>query len=415
MDLSTLLVAAILIGLGVALLAMVITPTPTTASVSHYNATASPGDFWQMTHDSVARTLTVTNVTAAAAPVVLSYIRNDDDSYDIVDGSGTPRTDYTRFIEIRGYVLMMQTARAGAAEDQHAIVIGVRRETLRVTMTDNPHHFYQFSKRDAGSNAGFVTFLRGKNVSSDEAQWAPTAAPGDAARLLGRVQPGGMLALWLPNSSAAHSYLDEGEGGAMAINFKPAIDSPGPFMTMPYGDGVSTIYGTQSGHFVLDTPGSSILCFDATKTTQTLAALQGDYTVLFEGKHNQTIDFSVGDHGASSGADVQGKGSLDVAEDPGSPGSFNAHLVAGPLNLTGQVHSYSEAWGSLFDFGPMAPTPSVAGMFVMEVGTRGASGYSCLVFSVLNKSIVFQSMRLSNVASNVRTVDFAFGAGVLDV
>ncbi len=149
-----------------------------------YNGSASAGDFWRMTNYYGRGVLRVENRTAGGAPIDLPYVKNADDFFDV---TGEHASDYPRFVEIPGLMLVLQTNRAGPQQNKHANVIGVKKETLKVTMADNPHLYYQFRKNGAGGEVGFVTFLKGSNASDDPDQAAPSPMqPLDPDGVMGR-------------------------------------------------------------------------------------------------------------------------------------------------------------------------------------------------------------------------------------
>lgn len=385
-----------------------------------YNGTAAAGDFWILTNDVAGSTLTVENKTAGTAPVVVPYVKNDDDSYDLVTADGAARTDYVRFVEIPDYVLILETTKAGVAEDQTAAVIGVKSETLTMDMMANPALYYEFRKTVGGGSSGFVTFLQGKNVApNDPSQWAPTATTLDPTKNIGRVQAGGMNPLPYNSGegSAFWSYLDANEGN-MGINFLPAVETPGPFMIMTEErDGqedTSTIFGTAFGAFAVDTSNSSIMCFDSTKAKQTASECVGTYTVIYDGKTGASLSGG-GDGGewggepTETGTSVTGKAQI-VVEDAG--GSVTATWKGGAEM---SVQTFNAAYGSHYDFAAMTPTPSTTGMFVASAGVRGSSGWTELVFSVLDNSILFHQFTYNGGDLGSSNYDYTFGGGVLDV
>lgn len=389
---------------------------------TRYNGTAAPGDYWTLTHDKDANTLTVQNHTAGAEAVTLNYRTEADDSHTIIDAQGEERNDYVRFVELKGYMLVLHTRMAGASGDQEALVIGVQSETLKITMTDNPHLFYQFSHMGANVSAGGVTFLRGRNASSDSAQAASTAAFGDQDEpyQLGRVQPFSVDPMYwnYPSGSQAddgtHTYLDD---GGMAINFLPALQTPRNHMTMNEYDnegelrGMTTIFGTEAGHFVVDTPNSSILCFDATKTVTDPAVLAGSYTVLFDA----TVDATLNQHHQQEGGTRScSKASIVIVNDDGNMTLHFGGTTAFPDSVL-SVDTFENVYGSVLlpNRNAMTPAPSLSGLFVASTGTRRQSGVASLVFSVLHDTIVFQSFVLSD-ASNIQ-FSYSFGAGVRDL
>lgn len=391
-----------------------------------YNGTAAVGDFWRVVVDKGTSTLTAENVTAGADPVTLRYVKNEDDSYDIVDDAGAPRADYVRFIELPNYLLLLQTTRAGPNSDQTAVVIAVKSETLRVTMADNPHLYYQFQRRRGGGSAGFVTFLKGRNASGEPAQWAEGAAPGDVDAMMGRVQPGSMDSfaynVATDVADAFHAYTQEGEM-AMPIDFAEPIANPAPFMTMTEtrGDGrtaVNTIYGTSAGQFVVDTPSSSILCFDATRTTTDLSTAVGTYTLLLEGRTGARMSQEEGHWDEEvGGTDITGKGRLVLAA---TPGGYTVRLNGGD---TLPVTTWMSEFGDHFKWSAMTPRPSLDGMFVASSGgSRGVDGRVNMTFSFLGDTVMVQWFRMGAAPTGANagnpwasSYSYAYGAGVKDV
>lgn len=367
----------------------------------HYSGTATTGDFWTIVKGE--REVTLTN-TKSGETTTLPYVREEDDTYTIQD----PAAKQVRFMEIPGYLFLLETKAAGANGDQEGLVIGIAQENLTLPVlagVARPHLYFQFrSGERAGGEAGWVTFRLGSRllaevprvadygVALDDAdqQTPQDGNPLDPAGNMGRVQPGSVdLEAWhLGTGTDGVYYYGDGEEGssAMPIDFYTAAQEAKPTLVMteinngrPY---TSTIFGTRSGQFVVDVENGSILCFAAERALQTRTALASlgpaTFTALMTGvtragdtetKSTKRMRFTIADDGVGFSV-----ASFDAAS--GAWQEDGAHVI----NTFDHVHG-----SSFVEPASLGPAYTLAGMFCAVSGARD-SAYKEYDFCILRPS-----------------------------
>jgi len=349
------------------------TGTATTSpqsAVHSYNGSASVGDFITLSVDPTNLTITYTNHTNGDSGTV-SYTVGADGSYAINDPNGNLISAY----EVPGYALVLQAAKAGPNHATPALVVAVESGPVTLsTFEGSTYNYMQFRTTAGGLEAGSVA-ISATGTGTDSSYW-----------------PFGAL-------TAINGGQSPYNSGTIPIS-AATEDASGTFFTFSDQSQTISVFGTESGTFVVDTPSGTIFGLQQAATKAFDPSVAGTYHSIYYSKTN-----------ASTGA-----GNVEV----GSPALGSATVTvtaAGALTIT-------DSSGTVMAQGTLAAvadtsylyggSPSLAnpcnGLFTFRT-TNGSEQQDVFV-SFLGQTVMFSSFSavLPSVAGE--TYSYYYGVGL---
>jgi hypothetical protein len=337
----------------------VTTPTPSAPSVRNYTGTASVGDFFTITLDPNAQTLTYTdlsnNVSGTAA-----YTENANGTYTLSDPSGNLVAAY----EVPNYAMLIQATMTGPNKNTLALVTAVQTSQVSpATFASQKFNYMQFRTSEGGISIGVASMDAQTNVTTSS-YWP-----------FGEQNQQGAFNI----SSMLSSSFQE--------------DASGTFFEVPSPDGPpSYAFGTPSGIFAVDNPNGAILGLQQASSKAFNPAYAATYNAMYYHKVNVTM-------GAGSttetGTPSMGMASLviDAAGDFTMTDSQSGNVMAqGTIQAVADTaYLYSAGGGELAD--------PCNGLFTFRVTT--ATTQQDVFVTFLNQAVLFGSYKtLPSVAGN---------------
>ena len=173
------------------------------SQVRRYQSTASVGDFIEVEIDKQARTITYNNRTNGQSASAVPYTLDDRGVYVI---TADPNAHLQRAIELDGYALIMDVAKAGPNKDSRALAIGATTQPISIAdLNGHAMTMMQFRTSNGGMEVGNVrTHVSDRMLAVDAQSYWPLGASsrGDTAFHLG-----GPGSLQLDEVSGAADYL----------------------------------------------------------------------------------------------------------------------------------------------------------------------------------------------------------------
>ncbi len=255
--------------------ATLLPPISPAAAVRSYNGTASVGDFLTISIDATAKTITYKNYTNGEAGTV-PYSINANGTYTITDPNGNLLAGY----EVPGFVLMVEAANAGPDRNTPALITAVESAPSSInTFAGRNFNYLQFRTAAGGMEMGTITIDAQGGIEHDG--YSPFQA------FSGNAFSGG--------SFAASSITE---------------DPSGDFFTVNESDGSNdTVFGTQSGFFVVDTGAGTILGLPKASAKTFLASNAGTYTAILYEK----VGAETGAGNVETGTPTEGQGTVTVS------------------------------------------------------------------------------------------------------
>jgi hypothetical protein len=250
---------------------------PAAAAVRSYNGTASVGDFLTISIDSTASTITYKDYTNGDTGTV-PYTVNSDGTYTITDPNGNLLAAY----EVPGFILMVETAKAGPNHDTAALLTAIESAPASInTFAGRSFNYLQFRTTAGGTELGTVTIDAQGNIQHD-GYW-----------------PFGILTQ-PPNTF---------NGGSFAAS-SVQEDASGNFFTITEGDGSQdVVFGTQSGLFAVDTQNGAILGLPKAASKKFDPSFAGTYTAIFYEKAGA----QTGSHNTETGTPSEGQATVTIS------------------------------------------------------------------------------------------------------
>jgi hypothetical protein len=258
-------------------------------AVRQYNGTASVGDFLTITLDSTAHTIAYVDHTNGDTGTV-PYVVNADGTYTLSD----PTHNLLSAYEVPNYALLIQAAHTGPSHSVASLVTAVESGTISVpNLIGQKFNFMQFRTQGGGVQTGELTF--GAAAISLTTYW-PYAA----------------------FSIVGSSFLSD--------SIPIASLTPDPsnlFYTVSTGSDTSTLFGTASGFFIVDTPSGSVMGLAQATTTAFQSSYAGTYRSMRYAKvgaHTGPNSIETGTPSfASDDISVTSSGSITIADPSGGP------------------------------------------------------------------------------------------------
>jgi len=246
----------------------------TTVVTKMYNSSASAGDFWTITSDSVAKTIAYKNTTSGATGLV-TFTVNADGTYDVTDTTG----NITGALEIPGYQIVLTATKAGPNNNTPALITGITAGPTGVSSTSSANYNYmQFRVNNGGFDAGYVHMVNGAITHGG---FSPSQQnPIDQPQTVNLLPSGAVL---------NPTYIQ-------------VVDNTS---TPPE---TVTIFGSANGFLTVDQSNGTIVCMLQSASAAFDASFAKTYTGLFYGKPTA----STNNNNSETGTVSMGKCSIVV-------------------------------------------------------------------------------------------------------
>lgn len=334
-----------------------VTTTTPTSQTRSYTGSASVGDFFTITLDPNAQTLTYTDLSNNMSGTV-AYTANSDGTYTLSDPNGNLVAAY----EVPNYVMLIQATMTGPNHNTLALVTAVQTSQVSLaTFASQKYNYMQFRTSVGGASIGVANMDAQTNVTTSD-YWPYGEQNQQGA---------------FNSSSILSSTFQE--------------DPSGTFVQIPSTEGPSSyMFGTPNGIFAVDNPNGTILGLQQAAAKAFDPNYAATYTAMYYHKANASM-------GAGSNTET------------GTPNMGMASLVidaTGQFTLTNSSNSVM-AQGTLV---AVADTPYLYGspnelqdpcfgLFTFRVKT--ATTQQDVFVTFLNNAVLFSSYKsLPSVSGN---------------
>jgi hypothetical protein len=335
--------------------------------VRTYTGTASVGDFFNISLDPNAQTLTYTDVSNNDSATV-AYTTNANGSYTFSDPNGNLLTAF----EVPNYALLIQAAKTGPNRDTLALVTAV--ETSQITMStiaSNIYNYMQFRTTSGGADIGSVNIDAQSNFTTSS-YW-PYGAQNQQNPFSSSSMPG--------------SGVQE--------------DPSGTFLTMTGIDAQpSYIFGTANGIFAVDTPNGAILGLKQAATKAFDASYAGTYQAMYYRK----VNASFSNNNVETGTPNMGFATLTID-------------AVGNVTLQDTQNNIKLAAGTLvavadtpYLYGPNELLNPCYGLFTFRVTTPTTQQDFYMTF--LNQAVLFSSYKSLPQVSGSSMYNYFYGVAL---
>ena len=360
----------------VLLLACTSTPPweqPAVPSSRTYNGTASVGDFMTITIDSIAKTISysdVSNSTRGTAP----YVVNADGTYSLNDPTGNLIAAY----EVPGYAMLIQAAKTGPNADAPALITAVESGPISLsTFTGKSYNYMQFRTAAGGIEAGSVT-VNAQGMGTNSSYW-----------------PYGALNGGNPGQSTFNS-------GTIDLT-QAQLDSSGTFLQVSEagnGGGTDYIFGTANGVFAVDTANGAILGLPKAASKDFDPSMAGAYQAIYY----QKTGASTGQNNAESGSPTLGTATILVTQsgDVTVSNELGNVMAQGTLQAVEDTPYLYGSTGELND--------PCHGLFTFRVQANGMQ--QDVFVSFVNQSMLFASFSAASPWTPGGTYNYVYGVGL---
>jgi len=343
-------------------------PVPAPDVVRNYNGTASVGDFLTISIDSTASTITYKNYTTGDSSTV-PYTVKADGTYTITDPSGNLLSAY----EVPGFVMMVETAKAGSKHDTAALLTAVESAPASInTFAGRSFNYIQFRTAAGGTELGTVT-IDGKGNVQHDGYW-----------------PFGVLT----------QPQDLFNGGSFAAS-SVQEDASGDFFTITESSGSQDfVFGTQSGFFAVDTENGAILGLPKASSKSFDPSYAGTYTALFYEKS----DALMGPNNREDGTPSEGQATVTIsASGVVSIADSKSTLASGKLVAVADTpYLYDGTQNMLSD--------PCYGLFTFRTST--ANSQQDFFVSFENGAVIFSSFQTVLPIQPYATYTYFYGVGL---
>lgn len=344
----------------------VTTPAPQPAAVRTYTGTASVGDFFTVSLDPNAQTLTYTNHSNSDSGTV-AYTANADGTYTLSDPNGNLLAAF----EVPNYALLIQAAKTGPNHNTLALVTAVQASQISPTTFDShKYNYMQFRTSVGGVSIGSANIDAQTNITTSE-YW-PYGAQNQQSPF--------------NSSTFASANLLE--------------DPSGTFMTLTENANQSDyIFGTRNGIFAVDSGSGAILGLQQAATRAFDPTFAATYKTMYFHKGNA----STGVGNVESGIPSMGIGSLVV--DPAG----NVTLLNDQGNVMAQGTLAAVA-DTPYLFGPNELADPCFGLFTFRLTTANTQQDVFMTF--LNQAVLFSSYKSVASVGNNNMYNYFYGVAL---
>ncbi len=343
-------------------------PPVTSASATHsYNGTASIGDFFTITVDPVAYTLTYTDLSNGDSGTV-SYQVNSDGTYQLDD----PNRNLVGAYEIPNYALLVQATNTGPDHEAPAIIMATQTANISVPKwASHNYNYMQFSNGSGGVEVGFIKADGQGNVSTT-AYW-PLGALNQGARAFHR-----------------------GGFGSRSLQ----QDASGTFFRLPANDGDSHyVFGTGSETLALDTPNGTILGVKKATSKDFDPSFAGTYKGIYyqkTGAKTEPEDFE-------TGTPILGDATIVI----GGSGQVSARDPRGNLLLEATLTPVADA---AYLYGADKLQDPCFGLFTSRASNHDSQNDVFVTFT--DRGVLFSSFKANLPWGPGSTYDYLYGVGL---
>ncbi len=344
----------------------VTTPVSQPSAVRTYTGTASVGDFFTVSLDPNAQTLTYTNHSNSDSGTV-AYTANADGTYTLSDPNGNLLAAF----EVPNYVLLIQAAKTGPNHNTLALVTAVQASQISPGTFDNQQYNYmQFRTSVGGVSIGSVNIDAQTNITTSD-YW-----PYGAQNQQGSFN----------SSSFAGANMQE--------------DPSGTFMTLTENASQPDyIFGTPNGIFAVDNPNGAILGLQQAATKAFDPTYAATYKTMYYHKGNA----SYGQGNVETGTPSMGIGSL-VVDALGNVTLLNAQ---GGVMAQGALAAVAD---TPYLFGPNELANPCFGLFTFRVTTPTTQQDVFMTF--LNQAVLFSSYKSVPSVNNNTMYNYFYGVAL---
>jgi len=345
-------------------------PSPHTQPVSvtrSYNGAASVGDFFTLTVDPVAYTLTYTDWSNGDSGTIY-YQVNGDGTYQLND----PNRNLVAAYEVPNYALLIQATNTGPDHDAPALVVAMQDASISVPKWGGRNYNYlQFGAGSGGFEVGSIA----------------TDAQGDVTTTA--YWPLGAL------SQEARTFHRSGFSGRSLQE-----DASGSFLRLPDNDGGSRyIFGTDSETLAMDTANGAILGFRKANGKNFDPSFAGDYKGLYyqkTGARQGSNNFETGTPSFGDATMVVGPGGHVAMKD--AAGNTLLQTTLTPLADAAYVYGTDKLQDPCF------------GLFTFRVST--ANSQTDIFVGFMNRGVLMSSFNATLPWKPGGTYDYLYAVGL---
>jgi hypothetical protein len=344
------------------------TPAPT-ASVRTYTGSASVGDFFTISLDPNAQTLTYNDISNNISGTV-AYTVNADGTYTLTDPSG----NLVAAFEVPNYAMLIEATMTGPNQNTLALVTAVQTSQISpATFASQKYNYMQFRTSEGGLSIGVAKMDAQTNVTTSS-YWP-----------FGEQNQQGAF-----NSS---SFLSS--------SFQE--DSSGTFFEIPATDGPpSYAFGTPNGIFAVDNPNGTIMGLQqaaAKAFDQTYAAT---YTAMYYHKGNASMGAG---SNTETGTTKMGMASLVISP----TGQFTLTNSSNTIMAQGNLSAVADT-SYLYDGSPNELQDPCFGLFTFRVIT--ATTQQDVFVTFLNQAVLFSGYKSLPSVSGTNYYDYFYGVAL---
>lgn len=339
----------------------------TAATSRSYHGTASVGDFMNITVDTVAHTISYTNLSNGDTGNV-PYTENSPGNYTLNDPSGNLVAAY----EIPGYAMLIEAQKAGSDHATPSLVTAVAQTAITLgTFENNAYNYMQFRTAAGGFESGSA-ILDGQGNVAVSSYWPY----------------GGTL----QNSSPFNNHTMPSSGFSE--------DPSGTFLHMADQGGTDYVFGTPQGFFIVDTANGAILGMKKSAGKNFDPSFAGTYHAMYYQKTNAQT----------------GQGNVET----GTPGLGSATIVIdAQANVT-----VSDSGGNTViqtQLSAVADTPYLYGspgqlsdpcygLFTFRISTANSQQDVFVTFK--DRAVLFASLTTPLPMQQASTYQYLYGVGL---
>ena len=334
-----------------------------------YTGSASVGDFFTVSLDPNAQTITYSDISNNMSGTV-AYTTNQDGTYTLTDPTG----NLVAAFEIPNYAMLIEATMAGPDKNTLALVTAVQTAKVNAaTFASHKYNYMQFRTTQGGASIGTVDMDAETNASTSS-YWPFGEQNQQEA---------------FNNSSFASSTFQE--------------DASGTFIEIPSVNGPpSYIFGTANGIFAVDNPNGTIFGLQQAASKAFDPAAAATYTAMYYHKVNATLPSG---SNTETGTPSMGMASLvvDAAGDVTITSSSGSVMAQGTLAAVADTpYLYNGNANELAD--------PCFGLFTFRVSTPTTQQDVFVTF--LNNAVLFSSYKALPSVSGQNYYNYFYGVAL---
>ena len=343
--------------------------TPASTAVRTYNGTASVGDFLTISINSAIGTINYKNYTNGDSGTV-PYTVNTDGTYAITDPNGNLLAAY----EVPGFVLMVETAKAGPNHDTLALLTAVESAPASInTFAGRNFNYLQFRTAAGGMEMGTVSIDAQGTIQHDG------------------YSPFGVL-------TQPQNFFNGGSFAASSVQEDPS----GNFFTITEGNGQhDVVFGTQTGFFAVDTGNGAILGLPKAASKAFDPSHAGTYPAIFYQKSGA----QTGQNNTETGTPSEGQATVTISAGGvvTITDSQNAVLASGTLAPIADTPY-------IYDGTPNTLSDPCFGLFTFRTATT--SSQQDVFLSFQGNAVIFASFQTALPIQPYAPYAYVYGVAV---